>query len=631
MATGTRRTVGLRGLMTAGVALLPTIGQPAVAQQPAPPKPLPADVTGETGKRVVAFIHGKVPISREELGEFLIARGGMDKIELLVNKKIIDFEAQKRGVSVLPIEIVAGLEDDLRGASVDRAAFIQFIRERYGKTLYEWEQDVIRPRLLLGKMCREKITVSPDDLKRAFETRYGEKREAQLIVWPKGVQGVPDLTRAEKDAARSSTAEFDKLAARQPDPKFAAAGGRVAPVGRHIDGEDPNVEAALFALKEGEIGPWVETKTGWTCVRCLKIIPADPNVTVDKVKDELQKEVYDRKLSAAIPDLFAEIKKVADPKLTVHVPVPPGADPKNPPPRVPHPDPKVLAVIYGTTPVTREDLGEFLIARGGYEKVEFLVNKRIIEAEAARRGIGLNPEEIAAGQKDYIAKLGIANLTVDDFVKHVLPRRGLTKFSWTEDVIKPELVLAKMCRDRVKVAKEDVEHAFENRFGEKRRAKVILWKKDEARLALKQWDEARKSDEDFDRIARAQSDPTLASKCGEVEPIGRYVDADDRRIEQVVFSLRVGEVSQLFETPVGIMCVKCIGVVPPQAGVTLEAVRAELEKLVYQRKLDRAIPSYFAELKQAAGAEVLLRGPTTPREFQDGVWNLIQQAGGTAP
>lgn len=631
MATGTRRTAGLRGLITAGVALIPGLGQPAVAQQPTPPKQLPADMTAETGKRVVAFIHGNVPISREELGEFLIVRGGMDKIELLVNKRIIDFEAKRQGVSVLPIEIVAGLEDDLRGASVDRAAFIQFIRERYGKTLYEWEQDVIRPRLLLGKMCREKITVSPDDLKRAFETRYGEKREAQLIVWPKGVQGVAELTQAEKDAARSP-AEFDKLAARQPDQKFAAAGGRVAPVGRHIDGEDPNVEAALFALKEGEISPWVETKTSWTCVRCLKIIPpADPNLTVEKVEKELQKEVHDRKLSAAIPALFAELKKVADPKLTVHVPLPPGSDPKNPPSRMPHSDPKVLALIYGTTAVTREDLGEFLIARGGYEKVEFLVNKRIIDMEAARRGINLSPEEIAAGQKDYVGKLGVANLTVDDFVKHVLPRRGLTKFSWTEDVIKPELILAKMCRDRVKVAKEDVEHAFENRFGEKRRAKVILWKKDEARLALKQWDEARKGDAEFDRIARGQSDPALASKCGEVEPIGRYVDADDRRIEQVVFNLREGEVSQLFETPVGIMCVKCVGVVPPQAGVTPEAVRADLEKQVFDRKLAQAIPSYFAELKQAAGAEVLLRGPTTPREFQDGVFNLLRQAGGTGP
>ena len=46
-----------------------------------------------------------------------------------------------------------------------------------------------------------------------------------------------------------------------------------------------------------------------------------------------------------------------------------------------------VAMIYGNVPVTREELGEFLIARGGYEKVDLLVNKRIIEVEAARRNI----------------------------------------------------------------------------------------------------------------------------------------------------------------------------------------------------------------------------------------------------
>src|SRR5439155_23945919 len=134
--------------------------------------------------------------------------------------------------------------------------------------------------------------------------------------------------------------------------------------GRHIEGEDPKVEAALFSLKEGEIGPWIETATGWTCVRCLRIVPpADPSLTLNKVRLDVEKEVLDKKQSAAMPALMAEIKKAADPKLTVHVPMPPQFDPKNPPVRVPAADPKVLAIVYGNVPITREDLGEFLIAR----------------------------------------------------------------------------------------------------------------------------------------------------------------------------------------------------------------------------------------------------------------------------
>src|SRR5437762_7939495 len=38
---------------------------------------------------------------------------------------------------------------------------------------------------------------------------------------------------------------------------------------------------------------------------------------------------------------------------------------------------RVVARIYGSEEITREDLGEYLIARMGAEKLELLVNKRI--------------------------------------------------------------------------------------------------------------------------------------------------------------------------------------------------------------------------------------------------------------
>src|SRR5687768_6887277 len=49
-------------------------------------------------RRVVAFIHGNIPISREELGEYLIARFGAERLEFLVNRRIIELECQKRRI-----------------------------------------------------------------------------------------------------------------------------------------------------------------------------------------------------------------------------------------------------------------------------------------------------------------------------------------------------------------------------------------------------------------------------------------------------------------------------------------------------------------------------------------------------
>ena len=41
-----------------------------------------------------------------------------------------------------------------------------------------------------------------------------------------------------------------------------------------------------------------------------------------------------------------------------------------------------MATIYGNIPITREELGEFLISRFGADRLEFLVNRKIVEKRA---------------------------------------------------------------------------------------------------------------------------------------------------------------------------------------------------------------------------------------------------------
>ena len=621
-ASALRRWRWVRRLVLGGAVVVPSLAIPAWADEP--PKPLPASVATAADQRVVAYIHGNIAITRRDLGEFLIARGGMERIDFLVNKRVIEIEAAKRGISVTSIEIDAGFNEDLKGSGVaTREQFIQVVETRYGKTPYEWEQDVIRPRLLLTKLCREQVKISEEELKKAFENRYGERRQAQVAVWPKGA-----LDDAVKKTATEKPEEFDKLAAKQPNKELAEVSGRIKPVGRHLDGEDPRVLQALFEMKPGETR-WVETEHSVTGIRCLAVVPSEEGVTLEKKRAEIEKDVYDRKLNEELAKVFLELKKVANPTLTQHVPSRPPADPNTPPaPRVEVADPNVLALIYGKIPVTRDDLGEFLIARGGYEKLDLLVNKMIIDREAASRGITVTPEEIEASKKDYVSKLGV---NMHDFVKTILPKRGMSEWMWTEDIIKAELVMHKLCGDRVKVTEEDLQKAFEHEYGEKRQAKIILWGKDEFRLAQKQWDDARKSDAEFDRVARGQRDPNLASVAGAVAPIGRHVDAESPVVEQTVFSLQVGEVSQLIGTPAGILCVKCTGIIPPNKEVALDQVRARLQKEVYERKLAKEIPKYFAELKEKANPNVLLKGPPTPQETEEGLRELIKQAGGLSP
>jgi hypothetical protein len=290
-----------------------------------------------------------------------------------------------------------------------------------------------------------------------------------------------------------------------------------------------------------------------------------------------------------------------------------------------------VGMIYGNVPVTREELGEFLIARGGYEKVDLVINKKIIEVEAARRNVGVTPTEVRAALEDDLRGLGMKQ---EEFVKHVLPRYGKTLYEWTEDVIKPRLMLSKMCRDQVMVADADVKRLFDNKYGEKRQAKLICWSKDDLKIAQKQWDQARQGDVEFDSVARTQADPNLAAAAGLTAPVGRnaYDDTESREasVEKVLFSLKEGEMSQLFQVSAGIMCVKCVKIIEPDKTVKMETVKAALEKEVFDRKLGAEVPKFFTKLKERADPKVYLKGPPTAKEFDEGT-KAIMKAGGIVP
>ncbi len=300
-----------------------------------------------------------------------------------------------------------------------------------------------------------------------------------------------------------------------------------------------------------------------------------------------------------------------------------------------------VAYIYKNVAVTRADLAEFLIARGGHEKVELLVNKMIIEEEAKRRKITVTPQEMEAAFK---ADLNISSPPIrkEDFINLILPKYNKTYFEWMEDVVRPRLILGKMCADRIKVTDEDLKRIFEREYGEKKAVKIIIWPKgDDLKSIQKTWDIIRKSDAEFDSVARSQSNAGLASTAGEIKPIARFQIGDDKDkvVEQKAFALKEGEISEIFETQQGYMVMKMIKTVPADKTVKFESVKEKLFKEAYELKQGAEIPKMFAELCVSAKPNVLLNGPPsawrfdkTSREMAEDVikQHQVQPAAGTA-
>jgi RNA polymerase sigma factor (sigma-70 family) len=271
------------------------------AQEEARPADPPRARPAGKAPRVVALIYDDIPITREELGEFLIARYGAEKLESLVNRRIIEHVCAQKGIAVTEREIEAALKEELAQLKMSLTDFESKVLKAYGKSLYEWREDVLRPKLLLGKLCRRQMTSSEAELRAMFEHLYGKKARCKWLVWPK----------EEGDAARR---HYEAI--RQGLRTFEATGLEVALLGRPLGDEMSPLAEEAFKLKPGEISPLRTAKHGgFFVVQCLGFVPAVEGKIFDEERPRLLKEVLDRKIAAEMPRLFKEYRDAARPQI----------------------------------------------------------------------------------------------------------------------------------------------------------------------------------------------------------------------------------------------------------------------------------------------------------------------------
>jgi parvulin-like peptidyl-prolyl isomerase len=582
---------------------------------------LAPEVPSDYSRRVVAYVYDNEPITREELGDYLIERHA-DKLELLVNKRIIDDACRRYNVEVTGAEIESALAEQLQGWAIDRKTFVNTLLARYHKNLYEWKEDVIHSRLQLTKLCRSRVQVSDEELHKAFESAYGEKVECQIILWPKGEKGKAEALAAYADI-RDSAKAFDRQAKNQKvKPELAATAGKVRAFGRHVIGDD-NFDRIVFALKEKEISEVFETIDGVVVVKCLRHLPADASVHFESVRDKLNKEMVEKKIVAEMQTAFDKLKRQAAPqtflKKKTKAEDPDGLTPCDPRQRYR----QIVAVYNGQTPITREEFGEFLISRYGTEQVEFLVNRRLIARACQARGITVTPQEIEASLADDLKKLD--GIDVKVFEREFLKDHSMSIYQWREDVIRPRLLMAKLWSDGVKVSDDDLRGAFEAEYGEKLEGRMILWPSEQAKYALMQYTNIRDNPAAFDEASKHQISTTLAAKGGKIGPFGRGT-LGNKDVEDEAFKLHPGEMTSLIETPEGNVVFKLDKRHPANTTVKLDSVRDALMHKVFERKLQMQMQTAFKELRDQAHPRVMLKDEQKPVDIVESTKELLKKS-----
>ena len=123
----------------------------------------------------------------------------------------------------------ASILADCETIQIKKAEFFEkVVRKNFGKTPYEWKEDIVKPRLLLTKLVKGQIPAPTDEeIHKAFDAFYGRKVDVRVIIWPKGEERI---AMQEYDAVRKDEQGFDRKARSQANASLAATGGKIKPI-----------------------------------------------------------------------------------------------------------------------------------------------------------------------------------------------------------------------------------------------------------------------------------------------------------------------------------------------------------------------------------------------------------------
>ena len=160
-------------------------------------------------------------------------------------------------------------------------------------------------------MCRDRVTVSREDVAQAYEAYYGERVDCKIIMWPKEEKHT--VLHNIWPRIRNSDQEFDHYARLQVSSSLASVGGHVKPIGHNTVGND-NLEKAIFSLRANEVSEVLDSTEGLVVVKCLKRIPPDTSGSYEQRRPLLEKEVLDKKVALEITKVFQQLQKEAHPR-----------------------------------------------------------------------------------------------------------------------------------------------------------------------------------------------------------------------------------------------------------------------------------------------------------------------------
>lgn len=573
----------------------------APARASAPRNAAPAANGRPVIPKIVAVVNGE-KITKDELGKACLWRYGQEVLESMINKQLILQECQRTGIVVSDAEV----EEEISriagkfGLSPDR--WLTMLKQERHITPAQYRREIIWPTLALRRLAAAQLKVTPEEIQQAFESEFGPKVKARLIA-------VSSKKKAELVLAKAKAKpqDFGRMAKEYSEDPSASRMGIVPPIRRHMG--VPQLEAAAFALEEGQVSDIIQVDDRYVILQCERHIP--PTYIADRFRKDaenrLADQIRDNKMRTAAADLFERLQKQAK---VVNVYNNEELRKKMP---------GVAATINGRA-LAITQLTEECLIRYGAEVLEGEINRKLLTQSLRSARQQVTQDDIdaeiarAAASFGYVTPDGQPDVAA--WLRKVQEEDGATVELYVYDVVWPSVALKKLVPQDMKVTQEDLQRAFEANYGPRVEALAIVV--GSQRTAQRVWEMARSnpSDQFFGELAHQYSiDPVSRANMGEIPPIRKH--GGQPLIEKAAFSLQPGEISGIIATGDEYVILKCRGFTKPIITQMDAQVRSELEQSLREQKLRQAMAAKFESLHRSARIENFidgtLQGPTSVR------------------
>jgi parvulin-like peptidyl-prolyl isomerase len=538
---------------------------------------------------VMAVVNGQ-DIRRDALASACVDRFGEEVLEGLVNKWLIMHYCQNRGLTVTDEEIDAEINRMAARFKIGREQWLDMLQRERGINVEQYKRDILWPTLALRKLAAKDLTVSDQELQKAYEARFGSAVKCRLIV-------VADQQLAEQ-IHRQTTAnpdDFARLAMQHSvDVNSASIGGLIQPIRRHVG--DPNIERAVFALQPNQISPVIPVAEQFAILKCEGQVPAR-DVPMENVRDELTQQIEEEKLRAVAGVKFEELQKTAvvqnvwnDPQLRAQMP-------------------GVVATINGQS-IPYQQLATESLMRHGEAVLEVEISHLLLQQALSKANLTVTQQDLNE-EIGHAAKLAgvIDSQGRPDFTKWLqiaTEEQGVSREQYMRDSVWPSAALKKLTGGSIEVTKEDLQKGFEANYAQRVRCRAIVL--GNMRQAQEVWAKARQNPslDYFGSLAEEYSiEPTSKSLRGEVPPIRRH--GGQQQLEDVAFALAPNELSGIVQLGDKFVILKCEGRTNP-VDVNLQEVQQILYQDIYEKKLRMAMGQKFEEIRSKARIDNFLAG-----------------------